>query len=292
MADISALTPYTTAATALSNLILVSPQKTIGYQPQNPPNADGSPSTDAPPKSLLFNYEGEQTGILQSEITDHFVEDNSAIADQIALKPERVTTHGFIGELNDIPPALLKIAQTLANKLTTVDAYVPALSTSALVLYNQAFQLYQIEQSVENSAVSTWDTLAGQGGESVISSSGLTSQPSQTKQQVAFQQFYGYWRNRTLFTVQTPWAVFQNMAIENLRAIQDAETDVITDFEVTFKMIRTAQTQTTKGFALTYQGRLNSQAASLTDQGTSTPVASLGVNTQLGNSFPGLLSGA
>src|SRR6266576_7254366 len=105
MGNISALSQLTSAATALSNLILVSPQTTIGYQPQNTPTQNGQ--TNQPPPALLFHYEGEQTASLQSDITDHYIEDNTALQDQIALKPEETTTHGFIGELNDVaPPAL------------------------------------------------------------------------------------------------------------------------------------------------------------------------------------------
>jgi hypothetical protein len=65
---------------------------------------------------------------------------------------------------------------------------------------------------------------------------------SQGLQQAVFQQFYLYWRNRVLFTIQTPWAVFSNMAIEELRATQDESTRVITDFYVSFKMMRFSTT--------------------------------------------------
>jgi hypothetical protein len=81
------------------------------------------------------------------------------------------------------------------------------------------------------------------GGTTVINGSGLNPRGNQTKQQTYFQQFYGYWANRTLFTIQTPWAIFQDMAIQTLRAVQDADTRVITDFEVTFKLMRFASTQ-------------------------------------------------
>jgi hypothetical protein len=272
MGNISALSQITTGATALSNLILVSPQKTIGYQPQNPPSQNGTPAQQPP--ALLFHYEGEQTVALESDITDHFIEDNTALQDQIALKPEVITTHGFIGELNDVAPPQLQAVQAVADKLTVVGAYTPGLSETALLAYNQAFQLYQVAQNAINSAVSAWSTITGAGGESVIGSGGLASQPNQSKQQLMFQQFYGYWRNRTLFTVQTPWAVFQNMAIQRLRAIQDAETNVITDFEITFKMIRIASTQISIFDPSNLQGRAAVQGSGVTDLGTSTPIKS------------------
>lgn len=286
MGNISALSQVTTAATALSNLILVSPQATIGYQPQNPPTTNGTPTQ--PPPSLLFHYEGEQTVSLVSDITDHYIEDNTALQDQIALKPEEITTHGFIGELNNVAPPALALVQTIANKLTIINAYTPNLSVSALLAYNEAFQLYQVAQNAINSGVAAWSSITSSGGESVVGSNGLSLQPNQNKQQVTFQQFYGYWRNRILFTVQTPWAVFQNMAIKSLRAIQDAQTNVITDFEVTFKIIRIAQTQISIFDPSNLQGRAATQGSSTTDLGTSTPPSSLSLSSGLSGAYPGL----
>lgn len=285
--NLSALSTVTTTATALSNLILVSPQQTIGYQPQNDPTQNGQ--TNAQKPALLFHYEGEQTATLQSDITDEYVEDNTAINDQISLKPEEVTTHGYIGELNDIAPPALAALELIADKLTVIDAYTPALSTTALIAYNTAFQLYQTAANAASSAVSAWSSVAGNGGESVISGNDgfpIALEPNQNKQQTMFQQFYGYWRNRTLFTVQTPWAVYQNMAIKTLRAIQEEDTNQITDFEVTFKIIRFASTESVSDGS-NAQGRAATQSSSLTDFGTSTPVSSMSLTDGLSANYPG-----
>lgn len=227
----------------------------------------------------MFHYEGEQTVAIESDITDHFIEDNTAIQDQIALKPEIITTHGFIGELNNIPPPGLSLLKAAADRLTVIGAYAPQISETALIAYNTAFLVYQTAKNVANSAVSAWSSISnlvtGDSGQTVIGAQGISNVGSvQNKQQTAFQQFYGYWRNRTLFTVQTPWAVFQNMAIQRLRAIQSEETETITDFEVTFKMLRFASTQRVGGgFGISaLDGRAASQASALTDLGTSSPV--------------------
>lgn len=268
MASLSSLSSATTAATALSNLILVTPQTNLGYQPQNAPKADGTPSTKQNPPSLLFDYEGEQTVTLESDITDHFVEDNTAVQDQISLKPITITTHGFIGELNDIAPLGLQTLKAIADKLTTVGSYTPALSTTALIAYNEALLLYQTAQNAVNSAVSAWSSLTGGAG-------------NQTKQQIAYSAFYGYWSSRTLFTVQTPWAIFNNMAIKTLRAIQDAETRMISDFEVTFKMIRYSSTISIKGIPVIFQQRSAIQSSGLVNNGTSTPQSSISLTSGL-----------
>lgn len=291
MPNLSGLSNVTTAAQALSNLILVTPAQTVGYQPQNPANPDGTPSTAQQPPSFVFDYEGEQTATLDSDITDHYVEDNTAIQDQIALKPVLVTTHGFVGELNDVVPDFLKPVKAIADKLTVISAYEPQISETALIAYNNAFQLYQVGKNAVDAAVSAWSSVTTGQGTSVISGNAnfpIAVEPNQTKQQVAFQLFYGYWQSRTLFTLQTPWAIFQNMAIKTLRAIQDAETRVVTDFEVSFKQIRTAQTALIPPQSSVSQGRLSSQSSALTNQGVSTPPSSISLSSGLARSFPGV----
>ena len=275
--DTSAISNAANTALGLSNLILVSPQSTIGYQAQNFPSWKNDSS--AQPPAILFNYEAEQSVSLSSDVTDHYIEDNTAIQDQVALKPETITTSGFIGELNDVAPAALIPLQTVAEKLVAIGAYAPQISETAAIAYAKAFQLYQVGSSLANSAVSSWASLTGGGAQTVIN--GATTQQditnqtnkSQTKQQIYFQQFYGYWKNRALFTVQTPWAVFQDMIIQSLRAVQDAETRMITDFEITFKLMRFASTQSVANIGLydsnDSQGRLLSQSSEEVDLGTS-----------------------
>ncbi len=292
--SLGALTTATNAAGALGNLILAIPQtfnpaNTQGYQPLNPPNSDGSPSTATPPPALLFNYEGEQVFAIESDITDHYVEDNTAVQDQIALRPEIVTTHGFIGELTDILPAPLQLIQQAADTLIYINSYTPSLSATALIDYQKALLDYEIISQAATTAVSAFSSIAGVlgfgdstqvgGGNTGVFEQGVNV--VQNQQQTMFQQLYGYWVNRILFDVQTPWAIITNMAIKSVRAIQDAETRMITDFEVTFKKIRSASTTLTiGGLGQINAGRLGNQASSLINLGTSAgiPGASLADN--------------
>ena len=246
---------------------------------------------------FVFDFLGEEEVTFESDITDHYVEDNTAIQDQISLKPETITTHGFIGELNDVPPAALAILQAAANKLTAIGAYAPQLSATALIAYNDAFEAYQTAANVANTAISAWSSIgnaiSGSDGQSVIGSSGLTGGldgiSNQNLQQTYFQQFYYYWRNRVLFTVQTPWAVFQNMAILRLRAVQDETTNTITDFEITFKMIRVASTDALLPAGTTqYGGQLDDQAQSLTNLGTQSTSSESSVSQTDANTAAGL----
>lgn len=266
-------------APSISNVLLATPKQIVGYQPQNP---SGSSQTDNQLPSLVFHYEGEQTALLESDITDHYIEDNTAIEDQIALKPEIITTHGFIGELNNTPPPGFGLLSSFAESLPFVSAFAPGFSQSALNAINTAQSGFQAVANAEKSLTSAWSSITGENQQTAIGAEGIVEEgANQNKQQIMFQQFYGYWRNRTLFTVQTPWAVFTNMAIKSLRAIQDAETRVVTDFEVTFKMIRTASTSVSSDPSASFQGRSLDQALPVANLGTQTPPSSISLSSGL-----------
>lgn len=254
------LSQITNGALALSNLILVTPNKNIGYQPQLK-NVDENfigPVQTELPKTLLFDYEGEQSISLNADITDHYIEDNTAIQDQIAIKPVIITTQGFIGELNDIVPESLEPLKKIAQRLLPLTAYSPELTETGLIAYTQAVYLYSVAANTIDNAVSSFNSILN--GDDI---------QVQNKQQIMYGQFEAYFKQRTLFTVQTPWAIFTDMAIQSLRAVQSAETRVITDFEVTFKQIRFARTFSIDQRANTQiaQGRLVQQKQGLVDLG-------------------------
>lgn len=245
MINLELLANTATTAKGLSDLILVRPNQPIGYKPQatelEKANAEefqfvdfqGQQRVLVNPEAFFFNYEGEQSIQLTSEITDHYVEDNTTIQDQVALAPEEITTNGFVSELNDIAPPPLEPLNIAAEKLVLVSAYTPQLSVTANLAYSRAKFFYDNALTIRNNAVQTWQSITGS----------TPAGTEQNKQQKAFQKFYGYWRERRLFTLQTPWAIFNNMIIKSLKAIQSADNNVISNFEITFKKMRFAQTQ-------------------------------------------------
>lgn len=206
----------------VSDIILVNPQKDLGISAQK----------TADPK-FVFNYKGEEVITLQSDVTDHFVENNSAIQDQVSLKPEIFTVTGYIGELNNIPPnRALEILKEASERLTPIGVFVPAITAAALRAYDKAAQTYAVAAKAEQAAVSAWATL----------NNGTFGEPAQTKQAEAYLKFYGWWKQRQLFTVQTPWNIFSDMIIMTLRATQEEDTRMVTNFEITFKQMRFAKT--------------------------------------------------
>ena len=280
--NIADLANAATSARSLGNIVLVTPQRSSvkGYQPKQPSANNGS--QQEPPEALLFHYEAENTVSLESDVTDHFIEDNTAIQDQVALRPEMVTVNGFIGELNNVAPIIPEVIKLAQEKLTAISAYAPQQSITALKAIADATAVYNTAIGLTRDAVQTWNSINGNGGLNSIGGVGLIlpdgtrlEQTNQNKQQLMFQQFYGYWRNRYLFDVQTPWAIFKNMIIKNLRAVQDPDTNMITDFQVTFKMMRFASTRDIGGGTQydnsQFQGRLYNQGATEINFGSQAP---------------------
>lgn len=228
-------------AQGLSNLTLVSPLLSPQY---GPIDIDGNSLG----KALVFDYEGENTIKLQSDITDHFIESNSTVQDNIALRPEKITVHGFKGEVSNLFPGFLPPATQVFAVLGAVGAFAPEFSQSAMNIINEANQAYQATNNAINGAVTAWNTITGDNGNTVITSGGISAVgANQNKQQLLFAQWYGYWRSRALFNVQTPWALFTPCAIEDLTPVQDEKTQELTDFFITFKMMRFVTTQKLNG---------------------------------------------
>ena len=57
--------------------------------------------------------------------------------------------------------------------------------------------------------------------------------------------FFNFWQNRILCTVQTPYGLLTNMAIESVRSLQSGKSQYVSDFSVTFKQINQVGTSVT-----------------------------------------------
>lgn len=190
---------------------------------------------------LVFDVPGEARAQLANEITDHYAEDNQALNDQIAIKPKRITLKGYVGELvYTAETTSTDILQTVTQKLTSLSAYLPGLSASV----QQAQQLLANPESSDITLISAAGQLPGAANIYGIVKNFLGSTGSTSRQQAAYNYFDACRIGKILMGIQTPWEFLTNMAVESIDAIQDEETQYITDFAVTFKQMRIAQTKT------------------------------------------------
>lgn len=186
---------------------------------------------DPPPglAGFLFDVVGEETFELQSDITDHYVENNTAINDQIALRPEVITLQGLVAELAGVPPVSGVAKETTEDTLPTNPFFLPELTPGA-------------RQTLSELLGTNIDTLA-----STVSANSLYDyyarrfQSNQTKQARAHAYFYQLWKGRVLMTVETPWGFMTNMVIQTMRAVQNEDSRYQSEFRLTLKKFRFAE---------------------------------------------------
>jgi len=189
---------------------------------------------------------------LNSQITDHWLEDNSAIQDHIALEPVRITLTGEVGELIHSKTALETYAQEVLDRLGPLGVLTPEQSLSAQRHLSEVSRL----KSAATTALNQLDSLAGMFSDSF----------GKNYQQEAYLTLSEFRDKRGILTVETPWKTFKNMVIESLTFEQDESTKDVTTITATFKQIRLVETQTIAGELL---GRIKEQKSDVADKGVS-----------------------
>jgi hypothetical protein len=222
---------------------------------------------------FLFDIEGDTTAHLSTEITDHYLEDNSAVQDHIAVRPKKITLKGYVGELTFKPDGEGNtFVQKAVQKLTVLSSILPTLSKGATQL-KSAYESGNLTQALQgnvtletiNKTIDYWALVKNLAA-------------SNNKQQQAYQYFKALMEQKILMSVQTPFEFMSNMAVESIVATQSEVTKYISDFTITLKQIRTVSIlnvdlksnqyvtdqSTTKE---TYQGRAAPQSEPVTQVG-------------------------
>jgi hypothetical protein len=244
---------------ALNTLVLNEATLAI-VRPNNPPRGIAGFIMD------VVNDDGVE---LESDIPDHYVEENIPVQDQIALRPEVITVSGEVAEVVRMATTAERTTPQ-PNPLPNVSVLSPQLTPGALAQYN-------LRTSVLNNTKSAITSDASLYGYYL---SHLAQQPNATKQSKVFGYFYQLWKGRQRFSVETPWGIFTNMAILSLSAKQGPESRFVSEFSITFKKIRTVSSQTVQVGHLA--GRSIFQQAGVTQNGT---VGQLSLSTAQMNQF-------
>lgn len=220
---------------------------------------------------FVFDYEGDDELAMESDITDHFAEDNSSTQDHIALKPYKITLRGFVSELvlPGTGQGLFGALTTLQQRIGTVPAYLGKYTPQALQkLQGSASKVVSQAQNYANTAAQylnqAKNIAALFGG-----NSGAT-----TKQQQTFATLVNLRDQRQIFSVVTPWAFFGGMAVESLVFIQPRESRSRSDISVTMKQMRFVDIESSDNVAATHAGpaAANYQPQSFNGATQGTPV--------------------
>lgn len=221
---------------------------------------------------FVFDIEGETTVNLNTEITDHFLEDNTTVQDHIAVKPKKITLKSYVGELvyREDQSTNTPVQQAV-RKLTTVSEYLPLLADGARQitdLRREDVENFSLRENITSKTINKvsdyWSFVKNLQG-------------SNSRQQQAYMYFKALMTQKILVSVQTPFEYMNNMAIESITAIQTEQTNSMSDFSITLKQIRTAEILNVPAGSTRYEsniepfekydGRAVEQNSSLTNQG-------------------------
>lgn len=179
---------------------------------------------------FVFDAEGESAVQLHAESTDHYTESNRAIQDHVAIRPKRIVLKGYVGELvyrgDD---SFMDTVNNITQKLTSLTSYIPKFSNAATQLIDALSA-----DTIEDVSLSEVTNIFG-----VAKNLSNALNP----QQIAYTYFKALMEQKVLMSVQTPWEFMANMMIESITGIQDEKSKFVTDFSISLKEFRFAQTQ-------------------------------------------------
>jgi len=197
---------------------------------------------------FVFDVDGESTTRMSADITDHFTEDNSVINDHMALRPLKITLKNYVGSLVYVQESKIEtFAQDAVQKLTILSAALPALSRGATQIksaYDGAgkFSLGDITSSTLNQFRDVYSLVKNLN-------------PANGKQNQAYLYFKSLMESRTIMSYQSPFEFLTDMVVEEIVAVENADSKYISDFTITLKQIRFASTSSVPFKPETFQGR-------------------------------------
>ena len=213
---------------------------------------------------FVFDYLGEETLTFEADITDHYVENNTAVQDHVARKPRRVTLRGFKSELAiPAPHGVSGLLSTMQSALSQVQAYLGKYTPGVVATMGKAITQ---AQNVVNEV--TQDLSKVQNIISLFPGAPV----QQTSQEKAYAQLYTCFRGDMAsgipipFSIDTPYGPMNNMLIERVTMTQPENTQGWSDISVTLKEIRTVEIQTVPDDG-SLAGRLQQQAQGQTSKG-------------------------
>ena len=195
-----------------------------------------------------FSIVTEDTLNLQSQITDNYIENNTAVQDHIAISPVVITLRGYVGEVEFKPPTVFtnyltdKINNytsntfgiTVSDKLGAISALLPPVDNVTQAARNAV----QYVESSFNRYKRIYNQLMSLSKKD-------QKQVTESVQQYVARNLKELWENRTLFEVVTPYGFYKNMAIQSITLTQ-GNTTTQSELSVSLKQINFAETQTTK----------------------------------------------
>jgi hypothetical protein len=194
-----------------------------------------------------FKFHVPETELVrfENEITDHYVDTGSAIQDHIVQKPIVITLNGLVGDYfysnNKIEDFLARIVPTL----TLVKEFLPQITKTLGIKYgkDKLPKLKQVQVAGGPQAPIALEAHKNSFNLMDLFKLFQSLYKLKSAQTRAFLFFECLWKSRTLFSIETTWKRYDNMAVQSIQAKRDNNAD-ITEFSITCKQITFANTLT------------------------------------------------
>lgn len=203
---------------------------------------------------LFFDTVTDDSVSFQSQITDNYVENNTAIQDHIAISPITVTLHGLCGEkVYTVEEAYnadyemlvqqeaaneLKEAEILRNrKLYELEVYVPQFSNATALAKNILDLGRATALKAMTVAGKIYDRFNPSIDQQFTAYAGLDSNLRNAKIRTMSNYLKDAWQSRKAYVVNTPFGIYDNMYIQSVTLHQGNE-NYICELDVTLKQLR------------------------------------------------------
>lgn len=186
---------------------------------------------------LKLDIVGDETISADCDVTDHYVESNTAYQDQISIKPKIYTIAGEVGELVWYQKdAYSQQIGQVAQRLEGVISFLPIRSRSFNQMKKKAMKVAQWIDTASNVASKI----------SNLSSIG-------NNQQQAFLRLTEIRDTRRPISVRSPWGILESYVITSLKLTQTKDTKDKSLISIVLKEFRTTSVSTVKYDAEKYQ---------------------------------------
>lgn len=191
--------------------------------------------------SYFFDALTEHSISVQNQITDNYIESNTAVQDHIAHSPITVSVKGLVGQVVYTPPL------SYSNFLVTwkydptnkTDLYDRFMTEKLGVLSALLPPVDNITQAAKDAA----QYLEAVNRRSLFYNNLLTKERKERLKKV-YDALIKVRNQNKLLTVHTPFKTFDNMAIQSI-SLSQGNINYAGDVEITFKQVQFAETKTT-----------------------------------------------
>lgn len=221
---------------------------------------------ELPNAELVFSIIKTHRTSLNAQITDNYIENNTALQDHIAFSPITVTLSGLVsesvltssaaelqtqeqlltarafqnqilwGDRGEWWEGITNPSSPLGNKLSTLSILTPASSNITQLAKNAVSQVYTSARRYIGAFAGFFNR--NTASLPISNRGNIENQKLQYAYDVLQSTFY----NRKACIIHTPWKSFQDMYIQSIEITQD-DVNHIMDVSVTFKQLKFASVQ-------------------------------------------------